>query len=114
MRSRFSGIANGLRALATGLALAAVAPIVLPRSLPVLPVVIVSCDDCGDIPWWLQAILTLVGIGIAMLILYVPFRLSRRIDNPRTRAIVRWGGVVILLIALVALARIAVLVLPDD
>jgi hypothetical protein len=85
----------------------------VPRTLPVLPVV-VTCSDCGDIPWWAQAILTLVGIGIAMVILYVPYRLSRRIDNPRTRAIVRWGGVAILLIGLVALARIAVLVLPDD
>ncbi len=49
-----------------------------------------------------------------MVILYIPYRLSRRIDNPRQRAIVRWGGVVILLIGLVALARVAVLVLPDD
>ena len=99
-----------LRALA---GLAAVAPGLLLRPAPPL-VIEVQCNDCGDIPWWAQAILTLIGIGIAMVILYIPYRLSRRIDNPRQRAIVRWGGVVILLIGLVALARVAVLVLPDD
>jgi hypothetical protein len=93
--------------------LAAVAPGLLLRPAPPL-VIEVQCNDCGDIPWWAQAILTLIGIGIAMVILYIPYRLSRRIDNPRQRAIVRWGGVVILLIGLVALARVAVLVLPDD
>jgi hypothetical protein len=98
-----------LRALA---GLAALTPGLLLRPAPPL-VIEVQCSDCGDIPWWAQAILTVIGIGIAMVILYIPYRLSRRIDNPRLRAIVRWGGVVILLIGLVALARIAVLVLPD-
>jgi hypothetical protein len=99
-----------LRALA---GLAAVTPGLLLR--PAAPLVIdVQCNDCGDIPWWAQAILTVIGIGIAMVILYVPYRLSRRISSPRTRAVVRWGGVVILLIGLVILARVAVLVLPDD
>jgi hypothetical protein len=97
-----------LRALA---GLAAVAPGLLLGPAPPL-IIEVQCNDCGDIPWWAQALLTL--IGIAMVILYIPYRLSRRIDNPRQRAIVRWGGVVILLIDLVVLARVAVLVLPDD
>jgi hypothetical protein len=112
MRKRFASTTR-LQAIVSGLGVAAISPVVAPRTLPVLPIV-VTCNDCGDIPWWAQAILTLIGIGIAMVILYVPYRLSRRIDNPRTRAIVRWGGVAVLLIALVALARIAVLVLPDD
>jgi hypothetical protein len=99
-----------VRALA---GLAAIAPGWLLRPAPPL-LVEVHCDGCGDLPWWAQVILTLIGFGIAMVILYLPFRLSRRIDNPRQRAIVRWGGVVILLIGLVALARVAVLVLPDD
>lgn len=114
MHGRLAGTATGLRAIVSGLGLVAISPTLVPRTLPVMPVVIVSCNDCGDIPWWAQAILTLIGIGIAMVILYVPYRLSRRIANPRTRTIVRWGGVVILLIGLVALARVAVLVLPDD
>ncbi|HLY12969.1 MAG TPA: hypothetical protein VKR24_01360 [Candidatus Limnocylindrales bacterium] len=112
MDDRLARPARTLHAIASAVGLAAIAPILVPRTLPVLPVVI-SCDDCGDIPWWAQALLTLVGIGIAMVILYVPYRLSRRISSPRSRAIVRWGGTAILLIALVALARIAVLVLPD-
>jgi hypothetical protein len=97
-----------LRALA---GLATLGPGLLLRPAP-LPVIEVQCSDCGDIPWWAQVILTLVGFGIAMVILSIPYRLSRRIDNPRQRAIVRGGGVVILLIGLVALARVAVLVLP--
>lgn len=113
MRRRLATSAIALRTTASGTGLAAIAPILGPRTVPGLPVV-VTCTGCGDIPWWAQAILTLIGIGIAMVILYVPYRLSRRIDNPRTRAIVRWGGVAILLVGLVALARIAVLVLPAD
>ena len=113
MRNRLMSGARALPTLVSGLGLAALSPVLVPRALPILPIV-VTCDNCGDIPWWAQAILTVDGIGIAMVILYIPYRLSRRISSPRTRAIVRWGGVVLLLIGLVAAARIAVLVLPDD
>lgn len=66
-----------------------------------------------DFPWWAQILLTLIGLGLAMVILYIPTRLSRRASTPRLRGLIRWGGILVLTVGLVALARLAVLVLPD-
>jgi len=78
-----------------------------------MAVIEVGCNGCGEFPWWAQAILTLIGLGLAMGVLYVPYRLSRLARTPRQRAIIRIGGTLALTIGLVVLARIAVLVLPD-
>ena len=79
-----------------------------------MAVIEVGCNGCGEFPWWLQAILTLIGLGLAMAVLYVPYRLSLRARTPRRAAVIRVGGALLLTVGLVVLARIAVLVLPDN
>jgi len=78
-----------------------------------IAVIEVQCNGCGDLPWWLQAILTVVGLGLAMVVLYIPYRLSLRASTPRRRAWIRIGGALLLAAGVVVLARVAVLVLPD-
>ena len=113
MHDRLAGLPEAVGRRLPSIAAAAIMPIVLTRSLPAFPIE-TQCTDCGDFPWWVQAILTLVGLGIAMVILYVPYRLSVHVSSPRWRALVRWGGILLLTVGLVALARLAVLVLPDN
>jgi hypothetical protein len=74
----------------------------------------VECTGCDAFPLWAQVVLSVVGVGLAVVVLYVPYRLSLRARSPRRRALIRIGGVVILTVGLVVLARVAVLVLPDN
>jgi hypothetical protein len=74
----------------------------------------VPCPECDAWPLWLQVLLTLVGVALGLAVLYLPYRLSRTARTPRRRALILVGGVVFLTIGLVVLARVAVLVLPDN
>lgn len=74
-------------------------------------VIIVNCDGCDEFPLWLQVLLPLIGIGLAMGILYLPRRLARRARTQRQATAIWLGGVTILTIALVVLARAIVVVL---
>ncbi len=70
-----------------------------------------SCSDCGDLPVWLMGLLTVVGILIAMGILWLPQRIARNIPSARTARLVVVGGWVILTIAFVLGVRALVLLL---
>jgi hypothetical protein len=71
----------------------------------------VPCPDCAAWPLWLQVLLTVVGVVIALAILYLPYRLSRTARTPGRSLLILLGGVFVLTIGLVLLARLAVLVL---
>ena len=74
----------------------------------------VPCPECDAWPLWLQVLLALVGAALGLAVLYLPYRVSRTARTPRRRALILVGGVVFLTIGLVVLARVAVLVLPDN
>lgn len=72
----------------------------------------VPCPDCDTWPLWLQVLLTVVGVVIAVAVLYLPYRLSRTARTPGRSLLILLGGIFVLTIGLVLLARLAVLVLP--
>jgi hypothetical protein len=74
-------------------------------------VIVVNCDGCGEFPLWLQVLLPLIGIGLAMGILYLPRRLARRARTQGQATAIWLGGVTILTIGLVVLFRAIVVVL---
>jgi hypothetical protein len=63
-------------------------------ALPVQAVSVrVSCPDCEDIPGWALVILVLIGLFIAMGILWLPRRFAQRFASQQTRArimVVSW------------------------
>ncbi|MGH2465477.1 MAG: hypothetical protein ACRDGI_08450 [Candidatus Limnocylindrales bacterium] len=73
--------------------------------------VIVNCDGCDEFPLWLQVLLPLIGIGLAMAILYLPRRLARRARTQGQATAIWLGGVTILTVGLVVLFRAIVVVL---
>jgi len=74
-------------------------------------VIVVNCDGCDEFPLWLQVLLPLIGIGLAMAILYLPRRLARRARTQGQATAIWLGGVTILTIGLVVLFRAIVVVL---
>jgi hypothetical protein len=100
-----------MRRLIAAVAFAAVAAGLLAAPVAALPIH-VPCPDCDTWPLWLQVLLTVVGVAIAVAILYVPYRLSRRARTPGRSLLILLGGIFVLTIGLVLLARLAVLVLP--
>ncbi len=72
----------------------------------------VPCPECDSWPLWAQVLVPIVGVSLAMAVLYVPYRLSRRAQTPRRRALILIGGVVVLIVALVVLARLLVVLVP--
>jgi hypothetical protein len=74
-------------------------------------VIIVNCDGCDQFPLWLQVLLPVIGIGLAMGILYLPRRLARRARTQGQATAIWLGGVTVLTIAFVLLVRAIVVVL---
>jgi hypothetical protein len=72
----------------------------------------VPCPECDQWPLWVQVLLTLVGVGLAMAVLYVPFRLSQTARTPRQGALILFGGIALLTIGLVVGARLLVVMFP--
>ena len=76
-------------------------------------IVRVHCEGCDEWPVWVQALLVLAGLGLAMAVLYIPVRLSNLAKSPRNRSRIMIGGVVLALVALIAGARALVILFPD-
>ena len=72
----------------------------------------VACPECDQWPVWVQVLLTVIGLGLAVAVLYVPYRLSRMARTPRQSAIILLGGIALLTIGLVAGARLLVVLFP--
>jgi hypothetical protein len=72
----------------------------------------VACPECDQWPVWVQVLLTVVGVALAMAVLYVPYRLSQNARTPRQGALILVGGVLLLIIGLVAGARLLVVLFP--
>ncbi len=70
-----------------------------------------SCPDCGDLPAWLMGLLAVVGVLLAMAILWLPQRIARNVRSRRKAWLIVLGGWVILTIAFVVGVRALVLVL---
>jgi hypothetical protein len=71
----------------------------------------VSCPDCEDIPGWALVILVVVGLLLAMLILWLPRRLASRASSPRLRTWILVGGWLILTVGFVLGVRLLVVAL---
>jgi hypothetical protein len=72
----------------------------------------VPCPACDTWPVWVQVLLTVVGIVVALAVLYVPVRLSRSARTPGRSLLIIVGGWVVLTIGLVVGARVLVLLFP--
>ena len=72
----------------------------------------VACPGCDQWPLWVQVLLTVVGVGLAMAVLYVPYRLSQNARTPRQGALILFGGIALLTIGLVVGARLLVVMFP--
>ncbi len=73
----------------------------------------INCPDCAGLPAWLQLILVLVGLGLAYGLVYLAYRLTRRVRDPRRRARLYVGVMLLLAVGFVLFARLLVLILPD-
>lgn len=71
----------------------------------------VSCPDCEDIPGWGLVILVVVGILLAMVILWLPRRLASRASSPRVRTWILVGGWLVLTVGFVLGVRLLVVAL---
>jgi hypothetical protein len=71
----------------------------------------VSCPDCEDIPPWALALLVIVGIVLAMGILWLPGRLARNVASPRARSWIVIGGWLVLTVGFVFGVRLLVVAL---
>jgi hypothetical protein len=63
------------------------------------------------VPAWAVAILAVVGILLAMGILWLPERLARRVKSPRLSGFVMLGGIVLLTVSFVLGVRALVVAL---
>jgi hypothetical protein len=99
MPPRRIGTAFGLATLALGSwtmpALAAVVRVPAPEGIPA----------------WAVAILAVIGILIAIGILWLPERIARRVKSPRLSGIVMLGGIVLLTVCFVLGVRALVVAL---
>ena len=59
-----------------------------------MAVIIVPAPE--GIPTWAVAILAVVGILLALGILWLPERLARRVNKPRLSGIITLGGIILL------------------
>jgi hypothetical protein len=81
-------------------------------AVPVQAVTVrVSCPDCEDIPGWALVILVVVGLLIAMGILWLPRRLARNVASPQTRARIVVGGWLVFTVLFVLGVRALVVLL---
>jgi hypothetical protein len=97
--------------LLEALAVAAISVVMV--AAPVQAVTIrVPCQGCDEWPIWVQGILVLAGVGLAIGVFYVPIRLARAARTERQRSFIVLGGVVLLTIALVVGARALVILFP--
>ena len=99
------------RRIVAAIVLGALAAALLATPAAAVPVR-VACPDCDAWPVWVQVLLTLVGVGLAVAVLYVPYRLSRSARTPRQGSLILVGGVLLLTIGLVVGARMLVLLFP--
>ena len=104
------GIGRIRNRLAAAVVLALVAVWVV--ALPAKAVSVrVSCPDCEDIPGWALVILVVVGLFLAMLILWLPRGLASRASSPRVRTWILVGGWLILTVGFVLGVRLLVVAL---
>lgn len=93
-------------------ALAFASVVALDVAVPVEAVSVrVSCPDCEDIPAWALVILVVIGLLIAMGILWLPRRLAQNVASPQTRARIVVGGWLILAVLFVLGVRALVVLL---
>jgi hypothetical protein len=71
----------------------------------------VSCTDCEGIPGWALVILVVVGLLLAMLILWLPRGLASRASSPRARTWILVGGWLVLTLGFVLGVRLLVVAL---
>ncbi len=76
---------------------------------PAKAAVIVPAPE--GIPAWAVAILAVVGILLAMGILWLPERLGRNVKSPRLRGVITLGGIVLLTVGFVLGVRVLVVAL---
>ncbi len=70
-----------------------------------------SCPGCGGLPAWSYAVLAVVGVLLAIGILWLPQRLARDVRSARYGRLIVVAGWVILTIAFVLGVRALVLLL---
>jgi hypothetical protein len=99
------------RRILAAVVLAAIAAVSRPTPAEAIPIH-VPCPACDTWPVWVQVLLTIVGVVLALAVLYVPVRLSRRARTPRRSLLILLGGWVVLTIGLVVGARVLVLLFP--
>ena len=95
-------------AVALVFALVAVWIVALPAQAATIRV---SCPDCEDIPGWALVILVVIGLLIAMLILWLPRGLASRASSPRVRTWILVGGWLVLTVGFVLGVRLLVVAL---
>jgi uncharacterized BrkB/YihY/UPF0761 family membrane protein len=80
-------------------------------AIPAQAAIRVSCADCEDIPAWALGLLAVVGVLLAMAILWLPQRLARNLRSQRMGGFIILGGWIFLTIAFVLGVRALVLLL---
>lgn len=98
-----------MRRLGAALVLALLAALCF--AIPAQAAIRVSCPDCEDIPGWALVILVVVGLLLAMLILWLPRRLASRASSPRVRTWILVGGWLVLTVGFVLGVRLLVVAL---
>lgn len=71
----------------------------------------VSCPGCEEIPAWALGLLVVIGILLAMGILWLPGRLARNVSSPRVRSWIVIGGWLVLTVGFVLGVRLLVVAL---